>query len=394
MNSLYIAVNGDDVGKKIGQAIISDDHDSLQSTSDMINSSHNMIGEWVESIGGRTITSSGDEGIYEIPAEAAGELEGIRQKYQQMSQHTLTIGCGSSISEASKALIYGKLNAKDQIVQYDENIEQYLSPEAEQQVPMEESGLEEDPTKEVEEDLGNEEIQKPATEFNGQHGEELSEEPMHEQDMSPKENLVHDAAENHEDEIDHDNIEADEELGEDGIDGVNYEGDDSVEEAGSEMEDGQESHSEMLENMVSAHMEEDGEEAIMSENDMEEAVQEESMESEIPVDEEQMKNEGGDLQSEIADVLMTFKENKHLLEQARETSPELYDANVSMLRLMCEMAKQLGMEPTAGVEEAPMEEAVQEEPMEESEEAPVGEGEAIVEDGEDDEKKQEGKSDK
>ena len=58
---IYVAINGDDVGSKIGEAIASDDHEALQNTSNSINQSHDMIGKWVESVGGKPISSSGDE---------------------------------------------------------------------------------------------------------------------------------------------------------------------------------------------------------------------------------------------------------------------------------------------------------------------------------------------
>lgn len=127
MARLYIAINGDDVGSAIGDAIASNDHMALNKLSSSIKDSHSMIDEWVQSQGGETITSNGDEGLYVIPEEALDELENIRSKYQQMSGHTLTIGVGSSMADASKALIYGKLNEKNQVVHYEAAIDDMLS---------------------------------------------------------------------------------------------------------------------------------------------------------------------------------------------------------------------------------------------------------------------------
>ena len=134
MEKAYIAINGDNVGQGIGNAVASDDYEGLSKLSQNIKDSHGMIEGWIESKGGEVITSTGDEGIYAIPLEACEELESIKSQYQEMSGNTITIGVGSSMSEASKALIYGKLNEKDQIVEYFPEIESYLSEDDEENV--------------------------------------------------------------------------------------------------------------------------------------------------------------------------------------------------------------------------------------------------------------------
>ena len=52
-----------------------------------------------------------------------------------------------------------------------------------------------------------------------------------------------------------------------------------------------------------------------------------------------------ELRQDIASALMAFKENKDMLEQAREQNPKLYQATITMLRSMIEMAKKLGQNP-------------------------------------------------
>jgi hypothetical protein len=52
-----------------------------------------------------------------------------------------------------------------------------------------------------------------------------------------------------------------------------------------------------------------------------------------------------ELRQDIAEALVSFKENKHLLEQARDQNPELYNATLTMLRSMIAMAKKLGFGP-------------------------------------------------
>jgi hypothetical protein len=133
MGHIFIAVNGDNVGESIGNAIISDNHDELSRVSGSIKSAHQMLDQWVQSKGGKIIVSSGDEGIYSLPQQAVNELDAIKQKYASMANTSLTIGVGSSMSEASKALIYGKMNNKDQVVHYEPAVDDYISNDGEAQ---------------------------------------------------------------------------------------------------------------------------------------------------------------------------------------------------------------------------------------------------------------------
>lgn len=129
MANVFIAVNGDDVGHHIGNAIISDNHEELSRLSGSIKNAHQFIDQWVEQMGGKVHVTSGDEGIYSLPEEALSQLEDLRNEYKNMSGTTLTIGVGSTMSEASKALIYGKMNDKNQVVEYEPQIDDYISSE-------------------------------------------------------------------------------------------------------------------------------------------------------------------------------------------------------------------------------------------------------------------------
>ena len=159
MSNVFAAFNGDDIGEQIGNHIANDDHESLSRVSDGVKSAHDMIERWVESKGGKVVVSSGDEAIVTVPKQALAELKSIQQKYSQLANATVTIGVGASMSEASKALIFGKMNDKNQIVHYDPSIDSQIagdenedklpSPESVEQEEMEseqeESGLADDP---------------------------------------------------------------------------------------------------------------------------------------------------------------------------------------------------------------------------------------------------------
>ena len=451
MAKIYVALNGDDVGKRIGEAIASDDHDSLQDASSAIKSGHSMIEQWAEARGGRVVTSSGDEGIFEMPEEALQELESIRASYKDMTGHSLTVGIDNSMSEASKALVYGKLNDKDQIVEYEPSIDDYIA-----NADMDDDeDMEDESSAPSQEELPSEEDVEGQVEDDEVEQEGL-EGPEHEEDMLPEEEAEHDIAEQEEDEEDSDIIEADQEaenVGNDGkVDeedfGTDPEQQDDItsgdpsslpaeiadEEAPEEeMAAAPEDESEMAaaaqmgqdpEQVQDPSMmapqapqapEEEGEspydeiapeseeeqadpaqEAMSEEPPMEGSPEEDydhndaltdmvygHMEDgeEIPEGSEEADNEEA-LKSDIASALMAFKDNKAMLEAAKNQSPELYQAVITMLSSMIDMAHRLGYSSDKDMEageaetdmreEFPEQEGDQEEPdaedIEESEE--------------------------
>lgn len=123
---IYIAGDGDAIGSQVGQAVLHDDEEALHEISHAINEGQQMVLEWAENNGGTVISAGGDEFVAILPEELYEQLEDLREAYSQIVGATLTIGVGSSMSEAGKALIYGKLNGKDQIAHYEPGVEEFL----------------------------------------------------------------------------------------------------------------------------------------------------------------------------------------------------------------------------------------------------------------------------
>jgi len=265
----YVAIDADNVGESIGNAVLSNDTDQLSSISNNINSGVSIFSQWAEYNGGKIISSGSDEAIFQVPVASIDELEDLKQKYQEKTGFSISIGIGENISEAAKALIYAKINGKDQITDYSPEIETAmkqaisgnLSEEVsdddqleggvgddvdEEELPQDEleagtehekehtddeevaeeiatdhlaedddyySDLEEMEAEDEAEDEETEEIEVPADEVDGDYGSEEMEEgqPEHEKEMSEEEEFVHDAQENREDETDDDLVEADKE---------------------------------------------------------------------------------------------------------------------------------------------------------------------------------------
>lgn len=197
MSTVFVAVNGDNVGDSIGSAIAEDNHEELSRLSGSINDSHTQIDEWIKTVGGRVISTSGDEGIYQVSSEVIDQLDSIRADYAAQTGHTLTVGVGESVSQASKALLYGKYNDKDQIVHYEPAIEDYINQDESQ------DGMQPEGELPPEQDI----IDGAEAEAEAAQGI-----PQHEEGMSEEQNAQHDQQEQAADEMDSDNIEADAEM--------------------------------------------------------------------------------------------------------------------------------------------------------------------------------------
>lgn len=132
-NMLFMAYDGDNAGRLVGQAILANDSDALHEASDRINHGHQIVADWVTEHGGSVISAGGDQGVFMLPKDAMEEIEELRKDYQFATDLTMTVGVGNDLSEAGRALIAGKFKGKDQVVMYDASVDQALS-EAQQKV--------------------------------------------------------------------------------------------------------------------------------------------------------------------------------------------------------------------------------------------------------------------
>jgi midasin len=406
--NIYVAINGDDVGERIGNAIAQDDHEGLASASSSIKGAHDSVDQWAESVGGKKITGSGDEAIYLLPEEALNDLDSIRDSYKEQSGHGLTVGVGSSMSEASKALIYGKLNGKNQTVHYEPSIDDALAQDGDQDESLvDEDQLQDQSDEDTEQDFGvspegddeqSEDQESDDMEPESEDGSELPpQSPMASQSEQPP--IAQESESANEDELAEDNqmatdspaapmanpskAQAPVHSTEQGMDGKV---DEDFGTADGEM--AQDSQSMDEDSMPGTPPQEDlpdTEEEASAEDDMQgdmpadqETSQDEdplaSMihgdmqgdgeEEESPEQDEQSEEDSSlddELRSDIAAALMAFKENKDMLEQAREQNPKLYQATITMLRSMIEMAKKLGYAPEQDMQDSENNQQLQEE---------------------------------
>ncbi len=410
----YVAVDADNAGVAIGEAVLNDDTDSLSSISQNINGGTQIFTQWAEFNGGEVISNGSDEAIVRVPITSVHELETLKIKYQDQTGFKISIGMGESVSSAAKALIYAKMNGKDQIVDYspemEEAMKQAMSPEgvveSENTLPHQEVSEEEIPDHEQElapeEKAIHDETEMVSDEEEIEQeemaaiGEETLEEEMPEEEamdemvdsVNPQEEDIDldgrpDQDEVHgeitpEDDIDGDGdveheeaiaVEAEAEEGySDEADFADEEEEEFIDEESTELKESIEG--EMSEEDGEIPAEEVAEEEMPEEDgfmlDEEHALPEE--EGELPMEEEESADSES-LKSIIFESLQNFKQNREYLEGMSSENPELYNSLIYVLQAMIEMARELGYgDMDAELQEEPLEEMSDEETMNEAEE--------------------------
>jgi hypothetical protein len=453
---MYISINADGTGNKFGELASQDNEEGISNLSSQLKEAHAMIDGWVQSNGGKVIASSGDENLFFL--QNTEGLEQLLSDYSEHTQSTITVGMGETISQAIKAMIYGKSQGQGTTNQYSPEMESSLNGEQQEEAGNPEQELpndsatppEQDPTNQiVAPDQENQEMEGNGVSENGgpqvggpvdlENGvEPVSPIPMDQeqtapepkqaagpQSVIPQNNSVQsqqkqptqnpfgakkadpignststpsivpnkDAApvaapqppQNipnsgnlptqkvpESNVLPTDNSQTPEKTVEMPVDSLVDEHEELVDtlespsheddqkeaqEQGSELEglkeiqneDGQQ-EGELTGVMDSQIGDENAQDGVQNENeqgqDAENTDVHDSMNTEDSVNKE--SEDGVDVESlrnEIAQNLLTFKENKQFFEESKQTNPKLYLATISLLRNMIQMAKKLGLTP-------------------------------------------------
>jgi len=386
---IYVAVDADDIGEKIGNAVLENDTEKLSFLSHNINSGVQVFAQWARYQGGKVISSGSDEAILQVPLESLEQLEKIRQAYFNETGFTVSIGIGEKVSDAAKALIYAKMNGKDQISEYsqemDENIRQGVEQEPQSEEmegeDLQEEGFEQESDEEeddafeddeemdgfddIEEDEESEEMPEESEEM----PEQVPQEDGQSEEMVSEEEAIEGMAEGNSpaaEDIDLDGTpDIQEEHGEIVPEEDDIDGDGDVEheeamavESGEEDQYADESdfEDEITENSEEEYIDEDGseledsianemeEDPEMMEEDPEMMEEDPEMMEEDPemMGDESIEGSSEELRSVIYESLQSFKQNREHLEVIAQENPQLYSALIHTLQAMIEMARELG----------------------------------------------------
>ena len=334
---IFVSVDGDNLGREVGGAILSDDIQHLHQVSQSINHGQNLLMDWAENNGGQVISAGGDEGIFQVPESALDSLEDLRSQYQQTVGSTLTIGIGQKPSEAGKALLYGKLNGKDQINHFSADMEDFLMQAHEHAA----SGA------------GSEEEQKQDEAYLSDmydHGSHQDDEMNSDDEMTSDDENHMDASGSTDDDY-FDEESGDQQEDQYPLDDQDHQQDEEYQQEDDahqdeEYDDGYSAHDSSEDGDISDAMD------TVEEAGVQEGSEEENADMKDAMKDEMSAEPQPSLKQKLGEVLESFKTDKSQLEQMNAQDPELYSEVVQLLQQMIRVAKMLSSQATPEYDDA------------------------------------------
>lgn len=107
--NVFVCFDGDHIGARIGRECMQDDVAGVRQISAAIEAGNELWRSLALRVGGTVISCGGDEGAISIPAQYLSDVPTIQSRYAQAVGATCTVGVGIKLSQASKALMVGKL---------------------------------------------------------------------------------------------------------------------------------------------------------------------------------------------------------------------------------------------------------------------------------------------
>lgn len=124
---IYIAWNGDHVNRQVGRMAMRDDVEGLRRVSSAIEAGNDSWRSWIEAHNGAVITCGGDEGRAYMPGELLADLKQMRERYKEVVGASVSVGIGTELSEAEKALSVAKIRGGDRALIYTPTMNQEIA---------------------------------------------------------------------------------------------------------------------------------------------------------------------------------------------------------------------------------------------------------------------------
>jgi len=122
--NLFCSCDGDSIGARVGQASLADEVEETRRLSKVVNDGNALFTQWALGVGGDVISAGGDEVVVQVEASHIIDLPALREQYLDLVGATVSVGVGLKLSEAQKALFVAKLEGKNRVQMYDDQVEQ------------------------------------------------------------------------------------------------------------------------------------------------------------------------------------------------------------------------------------------------------------------------------
>lgn len=122
---VYVALDGDDMGKMVEEGLLTDDPQVAKKISASIVNAHKEIEKMTKAVEGEVVFDGGDNMLLFVPYDEEF-FELCKKAYIESTEHTVTIGVGERPIQAHYSLVVGKNTGKDKIVVYSPEVEAQL----------------------------------------------------------------------------------------------------------------------------------------------------------------------------------------------------------------------------------------------------------------------------
>ena len=123
MKTIFVAIDGDDIGSKTEYYMLTDQLDSLRTFSESFEASFRWLQNTLENeMNAYIIFSGGDNLLAKIESYARfkDDLKLVMARFQEQSGCSLSIGLGTNTTEAYLSLKLAKVSGKNRVCQYGE----------------------------------------------------------------------------------------------------------------------------------------------------------------------------------------------------------------------------------------------------------------------------------
>lgn len=120
--NVYLSVSGDTISKDLVRATRGDDPDRLRQIQQATETGNELWRSWALANSGEILSMGGTELRLRVPTQKLNDVAQLRRRYADSIGSTVSIGFGTKLSEADRALEAAKKTGGDQILMYSPKI--------------------------------------------------------------------------------------------------------------------------------------------------------------------------------------------------------------------------------------------------------------------------------
>jgi hypothetical protein len=125
--SLFVAFAGDHVDTNLQQEALANDPTGVRRMAQAVDRGNQLWAQWAVNSGGTIISIGGSDGRVEVPASKLGDLPSLQTQYQGAVGATCSVGVGTELSEADKALKYACMHGGARVCFYTDDVGEELA---------------------------------------------------------------------------------------------------------------------------------------------------------------------------------------------------------------------------------------------------------------------------